>query len=112
MDFYLQTTDKETRAEIEYTLVKSYYFYILHYNRYKCYSDVLINYKSAREIIRANLPRYLECKKLTLFRENGDRKSGRRTTWFLSKLEKFHLMGMALRLYVFLSKFMYLMSGL
>jgi glycosyltransferase involved in cell wall biosynthesis len=108
MDIYRRISNMETRSEIEYVLIKYYYMFFLQYNRYKCYSDVLIDYKSVREIICENLPGYLNCKKLTLFRENGDRKIGRRMTWFLSRLEKYHLMGIALRLYIFLSKFMYL----
>jgi len=108
MGIYRQTTDKEICAEIEYGLIKQYYLFLLHYNRCNSYQEVLINYKSTRAIIRENLPEYLKCKKLTLFRENGDRKSGRRMVWFLSRLEKFHLMGIALGFYVFLSRFMYL----
>ena len=110
MPIYNNIKDNDIREEIEYCLIKRYYTILLHYNRYNSYIETLNNYKAAREIIRKNLPCYLTCRKLTLFRKNGDRKNGRTITWILSRLEELHLMGLFLKFYIFFSRFMYLHS--
>ena len=108
MPVFNEIEDTAIQEEMEYTIIKRYYTYLLNFNRYNSYTETLKNYKAAREIIRKNLPCYLKCRKLTFFHKNGDRKNGRRMIWILSRLEKLNLMGIALRLYVFLSKIMYL----
>ena len=110
MPIYSTVKDLDTREEIEYMLIKQYYVALLQYNRNNSCAEIIKNYKSTREIVSKYFPDYLKCKKLTLFRNNGDRKSGRRMTWVLSRLEKLHLMKIALCLYVLSSKFTYLRS--
>lgn len=108
MPIYNDIKDKNIQEEIEYRLIKMYYFILFHYNRYNTYAETLNNYKSSKEIIQKYFPQYLLCKRLSLFRKNGDRKNGRRMTWFFSRLEKHHLMELFLKFYTFLSRFMYL----
>jgi glycosyltransferase involved in cell wall biosynthesis len=110
MPIYNEIADTDIKEGIEYALIKYFYTILLFYNRYNSYHETLKNYKAAREIIRNNLPCYLTCRKLSLFRKNGDRKTGRRMTWILSRLEKTHLMSIALLFYVFLSKIIYFRS--
>lgn len=108
MPIYNEVKDSDAREEIEYKLLKNYYISLLNLNRNNSCAEIIKNYDETREIVHKYFPDYLKCKKLTLFRKNGDRKNGRRMTWVLSRLEKFHLMKAALCLYSLLSKFAYL----
>lgn len=103
-----KTLGSEDKVMLEYVLVKQYYFYYLHNNRYNSFKVSYENYIKAHDIIMAYCPHYLKNKNITLVKKNGDRKSGRKIVWLMSRIEKFHMMKLFLRVFLFVSKKHYL----
>ena len=100
----LQKINSVELEYFEYMIIKIYYFGVFNLNRGCSYSIAVSNYKKARSIMRDNLPNYLNNKKLTLFRKNGDRPRGRYLTWLLSIFERFHLIYIFWLLFLLVNK--------
>lgn len=94
----------DEQMELQYQLVRSFLFEILHYCRYSDYKHLLETYQQLHQIMIKNEPDYLRNKKITLFKNNGSRFYGRAITFILCQAERLHLMKGLLYLYNCLSK--------
>lgn len=100
------------KVMLEYVLIKQYYFFFLHNNRYVDKETAIYNFESANKIIIDNCPNYLKNRNICLLKSNGDRRSGQLIVWTLNKIERLHLMKLFISLYLFLSKRYYLVPSL
>ena len=104
----IDTLDGQDKKDLYYLMIKQYYFYLLHSNRYSTWPEMKKNYTEAHEMMLSFLPDYLKGHRVSLFKDNGDRVSGRRITWLFYTAEKTHTFKALLRLFLFASKFKYL----
>lgn len=107
MPVYNRVTGHD-KVMMEYVLIKQYYFFYLHNNRYVDRKLAIENYESAKEIIQKNCPNYLNNSNICLLKKNGDRRSGQIIVWLLSKIEKLHMMKGFIAFYLLISKKHYL----
>ena len=106
--FYRVVTDPKDKEVFQYVFIKQFYFFYLHNNRYSRFIESWNNYKAGRVLLMNYFPDYLRNKNLTLFKENGDRPTGRRLMWVISRCEKLHLMPLFILLFTAVSKRKYL----
>lgn len=92
----------------EYYLIKYYYFSILHEGRYASIHSFLKRYKLTHQEMKKQIPSYQRNTNIHFFKDNYDRKYGKRITALLICLEKTHLIKPFLIAYHLLSKFVYL----
>lgn len=104
----IEKLDGQDKKDLYYLMIKQYYFYILHSNRYSTWQEMKSNYSEAHEMMLSFLPDYLEGNRVSLFKDNGDRKTGRRLTWCFYTAERMHLINGLLRAFLLASKYTYL----
>lgn len=92
--------------ELEYQLIKFYYYVIFHYNRGRKFTEFKRLYKTLHTIMAGYDKDYLKNPHITL-RKNGDRLYGRVLAVVFGTAEKLHLMTCVLWIYALLSKFIY-----
>lgn len=105
---YKSLDNDEDRADIEYMVVKQFFWYLLHNNRYSSYKQILMDYKKLQGMIKKEFPNYKRNIRITLFKQNGDRISGRRRTYIIMLVHKLGFMKLFLWMYQKLSKVKYL----
>lgn len=111
LSFFVPMINKlegQDKNDLYYLMIKQYYFYMLHSNRYSTWTEMKKYYSEAHEMMLSFLPDYLKGHRVCLFTDNGDRASGRRFTWLFYTAEKTHTFKALLRLFLFASKFKYL----
>ena len=101
----LEGKDKE---DLTYLMIKQYYFYMLHSNRYSTWPEMKKYYSDAHEMMFSFMPGYLNGHRVRLFKDNGDRVTGRRLTWCFYTAEKMHLFKLVLRMFLFASRYKYM----
>ncbi|MBR0090690.1 MAG: glycosyltransferase family 2 protein [Lachnospiraceae bacterium] len=101
----LEGKDKE---DLYYLMIKQYYFYMLHSNRYSTWPEMKRYYAEAHKMMLLFMPDYLKGQRVKLFKDNGDRVTGRRLTWCFYTAEKIRLFKAVLYIFLFASRFQYL----
>lgn len=102
---HLEGKDKE---DLYYLMIKQYYFYMLHSNRYSTWTEMKRYYAEAHKMMLSFMPDYLKGQRVKLFKDNGDRVTGRRLTWCFYTAEKIRLFKAVLYIFLFASRFQYL----
>lgn len=105
---YEEVEDVEDKADIEYMAIKQYYYYLLHNNRYSSYDKIIKDYEILNDMILKNFSQYMHNKRITWFKNNGDRKSGKKRTFIIATIERIKLMKLFLWIYQRISKIKYL----
>lgn len=101
----LEGKDKE---DLNYILIKQYYFFTLHDNRYSSMKEIRMFHKQAHGLMLEYLPDYMKFKGVKLFSRNGDRPTGRFLTWLFFTAEKCHMINVLFFLFITMSKVTYL----
>lgn len=91
-----------------YVMQKQFYFFFLHNNRYTTFKMALKNYHACRKMLLDRYPDYLKNPMLKLLQLNGDRRSGQKTMWLLSWIERLHLFWAVILGLVLVSKHTYI----
>lgn len=91
----------------EYYLIKYYFFSILHEGRYASLHSFIKRYTLLHKEMKTQIPSYQYNTNIHFFKENYDRKYGKRITAFLTFLEKTYMIKPFLIAYHLLSKFIY-----
>ena len=101
-----EKVDGKDREDLHYILIKQYYFYMLHGNRYSTVKEMNEYYQKAHGMMLTYLPSYLK-QKINPFRKNGDRATGRFLTWLFFVSEKFHFIKVLMWMFLCVSKITY-----
>ena len=103
----LARLEGKDKADLYYIIIKQYYFFMLHANRYATIREVNEYYRTARDMMRTHLPDYLRQKGIASFQKNGDRRSGRLITGVFYTAERLRCIKVLLWLFLGLSKITY-----
>ena len=104
----IEKLEGQDKKDLYYLMIKQYYFYMLHSNRYSTWPEMKKYYNDAHSMMLSFLPDYLKGHRVKLFEDNGDRPSGRHLTWLFYSAEKCHMYKLLLRLFLIVSKVKYL----
>lgn len=96
--------DSRNRRNSEYFVIKLYIYSILQYGRNKSSRELIRYYYNLKKVIKHYFPIYAKNKNVTLFKDNGDRFYYRIIVWVCFRLEQLHLLPLALRFYLYISK--------
>ncbi len=100
--------DGQDRDELSYLMIKQYFFYLLHSNRYSSVKEIMGNYKDANQLMKKYMPSYLHDRFEKRIAKGRDRASGIKVTSVFLFAERMHCMKMLLCIYILLSKIKYL----
>ena len=106
VDDVRQAISIEEWKQLQYQLIKFYYYVIFHYNRGRKFSDFKKVYKSVHKVMTDYDKSYLKNPHITIFK-NGDRLYGRLLAVVFGTAERFHLMTPVIFVYSLLSKLIY-----
>ena len=104
----IEKLDGQDQKDLYYLMIKQYYFYMLHSNRYSTWPEMKTYYRDAHKMMLSFLPDYLQEHRVSLLKDNGDRVTGRRLTWCFYTAERMHCINALLRAFLFASKYSYL----
>lgn len=105
---YQKTNCLDDKNRIEYMVVKQFFWYLLHNNRYSKYEDALAQYKILKKLLEANFKNYKHNPYICLMKKNGDRASGQKTMYLLTLCERLKLFPFILKMFIFISKKKYI----
>ena len=107
---YNKQKNNYDKTMIEYAVIKAFYWYLLHNNRYSSVKKVKKDYKKMKELMMQEFPHYLKNGNIKFIKTNHDRRNGQKIVCILTFLDKFHLLNLFFCIFIFLSKRKYLES--
>lgn len=107
---YKQQNDERDKTMIEYAVIKVFYWYLLHNNRYSSVKKMKDDYNKMKKFMLQEFPRYLKNKNIKLIKTNHDRSNGQKIVYILTLLDRFHLLYLFFCVFILVSKTKYLES--
>lgn len=104
----IEKIEAQDKIDLSYLMVKQYYFYLFHSNRYSTISEFVDNYNAANKMMLEYMPNYLKDRNERHLRKNSERKSGVMITKIFTTAERIHCMKFVMRMYLLASKVTYL----